>query len=145
MRRLFVNEFINCSSVILILRILLGVVFFAHGAQKLLGWFGGRGFTTTIENWSANMNIPVFFGYLGIFAEFFGGIAVLIGLLTRISSFGIAVVMSVAILKVNLSGGFFNPGGFEYPLTLFIIAIIIFLYGPGKYSLDDKLFSGTRV
>lgn len=145
MKRLFVYQYINDSSVVLILRIHLGVVFFAHGAQKLFGWFGGRGFAATIESWNANMNIPVFFGYLGVFAEFFGGIAVLIGLLTRVSSLGIAVVMSVAILKVNLSGGFFNPGGFEYPLTLFILSMIIFLYGPGRYSLDDKLFSRKKV
>lgn len=135
MKTLF-RPLINPSVVILLLRIMLGVVFFAHGAQKVLGWFGGKGLTATVGMFQS-MQIPAALAYIEAFAEFLGGIFILLGLLTRISSAGIAIAMAVAVLRVHLPNGFFNPAGYEYPLTLLVIAVVIFLYGGGKYSLDN--------
>src|SRR6266702_7635710 len=83
------------------LRLVLGVVFFAHGAQKMLGWFGGYGFSGTMGFFTGAMHIPAPFAFLAIAAEFFGGLGLVLGLLTRIAAFGIGVTMLVAILTVN--------------------------------------------
>src|SRR3989442_4138572 len=79
-----------------IVRLVLGVVFFAHGAQKMLGWFGGYGFTGTMGFFTDVMHIPAPFAFLAIAAEFFGGLGLLFGLLTRVASFGILANMVVA-------------------------------------------------
>ena len=89
-----------------ILRLALGVVFFAHGAQKVLGWWGGYGFSGTMgffEHWG----IPAVFAFLAIAAEFLGGIGLILGLLGRVAAFGIVCNMVVAIVKVHLANGFF--------------------------------------
>jgi hypothetical protein len=70
-------------------RVVLGIVFFAHGAQKMLGWFGGYGFTGTMGFFTGTMHIPAFFAFLAIAAEFFGGLGLVLGLLTRVAAFGI--------------------------------------------------------
>src|SRR4029077_10427849 len=90
-----------------ILRVVLGVVFFAHGAQKLLGWFGGYGFSGTMGFFTGAMHIPAPFAFLAIAAEFFGGLGLILGFLTRISAFGIAANMVVAIGLVHSGFGFF--------------------------------------
>src|SRR5579871_7062163 len=92
----------RCDVVPTVLRIILGVVFFAHGAQKLLGWFGGYGFTGTMGFFTHTMHIPAPLAFLAIVAEFFGGIGIILGFLTRIAAFGIAVNMLVAIAMVHL-------------------------------------------
>jgi len=69
-----------------ILRLALGVIFFAHGAQKMLGWFGGYGFTGTMGFFTGVMHIPAVFAFLAIAAEFFGGLGLIFGLLTRVAS-----------------------------------------------------------
>src|SRR5258708_37851448 len=74
-----------------ILRLVLGVVFFAHGAQKLLGWFGGYGFSGTMGFFTGMMHIPAPFAFLAIAAEFFGGLGLILGFLTRIAALGIPV------------------------------------------------------
>src|ERR1700758_4272676 len=81
-----------------ILRAVLGIVFFAHGSQKALGWFGGFGFAGTMGFFTGTMHIPAVFAFLAIMAEFLGGIGLLLGFLTRIAAFGIGVNMMVAIL-----------------------------------------------
>src|SRR3982074_3437025 len=86
---------------ITILRLVLGIVFFAHGAQKTLGWFGGYGFTGTMGFFTGTLHLPPFFAFLAIAAEFLGGIGLIVGLLTRVAAFGIAVNMLVAILMVH--------------------------------------------
>src|SRR6478672_5020036 len=90
-----------------ILRLVLGVIFFAHGAQKMLGWFGGYGFSGTMGYFTGAMHIPTLFAFLAIAAEFFGGIGLILGFLTRIAAFGIAVNMLVAIATVHHAFGFF--------------------------------------
>src|SRR6266496_1896966 len=90
-----------------ILRVVLGVIFFAHGAQKMLGWFGGYGFTGTMGFFTGTMHIPAPLAFLAIAAEFFGGLGLILGFLTRIAAFGIAVNMVVAIGTVHSAFGFF--------------------------------------
>src|ERR1700741_2463359 len=90
-----------------ILRLMLGVVFFAHGAQKMLGWFGGFGFSGTMGFFTGTMHIPALFAFLAIPAEFFGGLGLILGFLTRIAAFGIATNMVVAIATVHSTYGFF--------------------------------------
>ncbi|MGE5400113.1 MAG: DoxX family protein [Ignavibacteriales bacterium] len=133
------NSFVNSSVVILILRIILGIIFFAHGSQKVLGLFGGKGLGATVLAFSTNLNIPPFLIYLAAFTEFLGGLLLILGLLTRIASAGIVIDMAVAIIQIHLKNGFFNPAGIEFPLALLIIAFCVFLYGAGKYSIDSTL------
>src|SRR5215467_160155 len=90
-----------------VLRVVLGVVFFAHGAQKALGWFGGPGWDATVAGFTGHMGIPAPFAVLAICAEFLGGIGLVLGFLTRVAAFGIAVNMCVAIAMVHGPNGFF--------------------------------------
>src|ERR1700689_333937 len=90
-----------------ILRLVLGVVFFAHGAQKLLGWFGGYGFTGTMGFFTGMMHIPAPFAVLAIGAEFFGGLGLIFGLFTRVAAFGISCNMLVAVPMIHHQFGFF--------------------------------------
>src|ERR1700753_2712760 len=89
-----------------LVRLVLGVVFFAHGAQKLLGWFGGYGFHGTI-GFFEHVGMPAPVGFLIIITEFFGGLGLIVGLLTRIAALGIGVEMIGAIFLVHLPNGFF--------------------------------------
>jgi putative oxidoreductase len=89
-----------------ILRLMLGIVFFAHGSQKMLGWFGGFGFKGTMGFFTQQAHIPAPFAVLAICAEFFGGLGLIVGLLTRVAAFGITCNMVVAILMVHLPNGF---------------------------------------
>src|ERR1700682_5009160 len=89
------------SKATTILRLVLGVVFFAHGAQKMLGWFGGPGFSGTMGLFTGYLHIPAPFAVLAIAAEFFGGLGLVLGFLTRIAAFGIAVNMMVAVAMVH--------------------------------------------
>src|SRR3979490_1590717 len=106
-----------------ILRLALGVIFFAHGAQKMLGWFGGYGFTGTMGFFTGALHVPAVFAFLAIAAEFFGGLGLIFGLFTRIASFGIFCNMIVAVTMVHGQFGFFmnwagtqKGEGFEFHL-----------------------------
>ncbi len=128
-----------------VLRLALGVVFFAHGAQKMLGWFGGYGFSATM-GYFTHSGIPAPLAFLAIAAEFFGGIGLLVGLLSRVAASGIVVTMVVAVLKVHLPFGLFmnwsgaqKGEGFEYHLLAIAIGIAIMLNGGGVVSLDRAL------
>jgi putative oxidoreductase len=134
------------STAITILRFVLGVVFFAHGAQKMLGWFGGYGFTGTMGFFTGGLHIPAPFAFLAICAEFFGGIGLLLGLLTRIAAFGIFVNMIVAIVTVHSQFGFFanwsgtqKGEGYEYHLLVLAITAFLMIKGGGAFSADRKL------
>jgi len=126
-----------------ILRLVVGVVFFAHGAQKMLGWFGGYGFHGTMGFFTGKMGIPAPLAFLAICAEFFGGLGLIVGLLSRVAAFGIAVNMLVAIATVHAPNGFFmnwtgqqKGEGFEYHLLAIAAAVIIMVQGAGAFSLD---------
>src|SRR5262252_6964925 len=86
---------------ITIARLVLGVVFFAHGAQKMLGWFGGYGFTGTMNFFTQMMHIPAPFAFLAICTEFFGGLGLVVGLLGRVAALGILCNMLVAVFTVH--------------------------------------------
>jgi putative oxidoreductase len=135
------------SLALLVLRVPLGVIFIAHGAQKLLGAFGGHGLTATLKSFEENLGISPVLTLLAIIAEFCGGIGVLCGFLTRLSALGITVVMAVAIYMVTGKYGFFlnvsslqgKGSGFEYNLALMGMALSLVFGGGGKWSLD-RLF-----
>jgi putative oxidoreductase len=128
------------------LRLVLGVIFFAHGAQKMLGWFGGYGFHGTMGFFTHNMGIPAPFAFLAICAEFLGGIGLIVGFLGRIAAFGILCNMVVAILMVNHANGLFmnwsghqKGEGFEYHLLAIALALTILIRGSGSMSVDRAL------
>jgi putative oxidoreductase len=134
------------DRVLTILRLVLGVVFLAHGAQKMLGWFGGYGFKGTMGFFTQTMHIPTVFAFLAICAEFFGGLGLLLGLLSRIAAFGIAVNMLVAIFMVHLPNGFFmnwsgqqKGEGFEYHLLVVALTLVVMIRGAGDFSLDRAI------
>ncbi len=129
-----------------VVRLILGVVFFAHGAQKMLGWFGGHGFSATMTFFTHNMGIPALFAFLAIAAEFFGGLGLIVGLLGRVAAFGILCNMLVAILMVSGRVGFFmnwfgnqKGEGFEYHLLAIALCIAILVKGSGAFSIDLAL------
>jgi putative oxidoreductase len=129
-----------------LLRLSLGVVFFPHGAQKVLGWFGGYGFTGTMGFFTDKMHVPAFFAFLAILAEFAGSIALILGLFTRVAAFGIAANMVVAIAMVHASNGFFmnwsgaqKGEGFEYHLLVIGVAVALMIRGGGKWSADQAI------
>src|SRR5258708_2287859 len=103
------QRIVNTSDdlIVAILRLLLGCVFFAHGAQKMLGWFGGYGFSGTMDFFAHQMSIPVPFAFLAIAAEFFGGLGLIVGFLARIGAFGIICNMVVAVLMIHRHNGLF--------------------------------------
>lgn len=131
----------DTSFASLALRLSAGVIFVAHGAQKLFGSFGGGGLEGTAQ-WMASIGLePGYLMALGAgSAEFFGGIALLIGLLTRPAAFVLALTMLVAIVTVHLPNGLFlSNNGYEFGLALLGITVALIVKGGGKLSLDRKL------
>src|SRR5712692_10420436 len=135
-----------------ILRLVLGVIFFAHGAQQMLGWFGGYGFTATMGFFTGVMHIPAVFAFLAIAAEFFGGLGLIFGLLTRVASFGIFCNMIVAVAMVHGQFGFWmnwtgaqKGEGYEYHLLLLAASVFLMIRGAGAASVDRLLSSPTNI
>src|ERR1700681_3025144 len=106
-RRLFITQYGAFDALLLVLRLALAVVIFPHGAQKMLGWFGGYGFAGTMQFFTGMMHIPAFLAVLAILAKFLGSILVALGLLTRLASLAIVVNMVVAVATIHLRNGFF--------------------------------------
>lgn len=134
-----------------LLRLVMGVIFFAHGAQKALGWFGGYGFSGTMNFFTHTAHIPAPFAFLAICAEFLGGIGLIVGVLGRIAAFGIACNMVVAVVMVHGSNGLFmnwtgqqKGEGFEYHLLAIAIAIVLMAKGSGAFSVDGVLSAKTE-
>lgn len=117
-------------------RLVLGAVMLAHGWSKVIP----RGSLYTFAHMVAHMGLPYWLGYVAAFTEFFGGIALLLGILTPIAAIGVAIDMAVAILKVHLRHGLTGPGGFEFPLSLLVLALLVLADGPGYLALDHTLF-----
>ncbi len=130
------------SFSLLILRLGLAVTFFAHGSQHFLGWFGGRGFKATINNWKESYQIPTPIGVIGVLTEFFGSIALLVGFLVRPAALGLAIFMAVAIQKSHWGNGFFlgrgqgGGSGIEYCMALLLMCLALLVGGSGAISLD---------
>jgi putative oxidoreductase len=134
-----------------LLRLVMGVIFFAHGAQKTFGWFGGYGFSGTMGFFTQMMHIPAAFAFLAICAEFLGGLGLILGALGRIAAFGIACNMVVAILMVHHHFGLFmnwsgqqKGEGFEYHLLAIAIAVVLMARGSGAFSVDRALTSAAE-
>lgn len=129
-----------------VLRVTLGAVMFPHGAQKVLGWFGGYGISGTMGFLTGQVGLPTPIAALVLFAEFFGSIALILGLFSRAAAVGIISVMIGAIVTTHLPNGFFmnwtgqQAGeGFEYHLLAIGLALAILIQGSGRYSLDRVL------
>jgi len=143
MKRLFSTA--NDHTVALA-RLVLGVVFFMHGAQMTLAWFGGYGFHATMHFFTSTMGIPAPFALLVIAADFLGGIGLIVGFLSRVAALGIAVQMAVAVCLVHLRNGFFmnwygnqKGEGYEYHLLAIAICVLIIVKGAGALSVDRAL------
>jgi putative oxidoreductase len=132
-------------------RVVLGAVMFPHGAQKVLGWFGGYGFGPTLDAFTTQMGIPVPLALLAFSAEFLGGLGLIVGLLGRVAAFGVLSVMAVAA-STHLSNGFFmnwtgaQAGeGYEFHLLAMAMSIAVIIKGSGALSLDRLLSRETRA
>jgi putative oxidoreductase len=129
----------------LVVRLVLGVVMFAHGAQKAFGWFGGHGLKATIQAFQQHLKIPPAATVLAAFVECFGGLALIVGILARPAALGIIGVMVVAVATVHWKNGFFlasQPGrsnGWEYNFALGAMALAVLIGGAGALSIDGLL------
>jgi putative oxidoreductase len=133
------------DPVLTLARLTLGVVFFAHGAQKALGWFGGYGFAETLGAFS-KMGMPVALGLLVILIEFLGSLALICGLLARVASGAIILLMAGAVVMVHAQFGFYmnwfgqqKGEGFEYHLLAIGLALAVLVRGAGAWSIDGWL------
>jgi len=126
---------------VLIARIVLGVIMLVHGWHKIFP----RGSLYNFAQSVAHMGMPYWLGYVAAFTEFFGGALLILGLLVPIAALGVAIDMAVAILKVHLHHGLTGPMGYEFPLSLFALALLILVSGSGHLAVDSRLgISGGR-
>lgn len=128
----------------LFLRLALGITFIAHGGQKVGGLFGGPGLEATIQGFQAHLGLPALVAVLVSYVEFLGGIALVLGLFTRIAALGIGIVMIGAIVTVHFQNGFFMNWylvpevghGFEYHLLAIAMSFALVFSGGGRCSVD---------
>ena len=129
-----------------IARLAVGVVMFPHGAQKMLGWFGGNGFEGTMGYFTGTLGLPWIVAFLVVMGEFLGSIGLIVGALSRVAAGGMVVIMTGAIFMGHLQHGFFmnwygNQAGegFEYHILMIALAVITVIRGGGALSIDQKL------
>lgn len=127
------------------LRIPVGIIFAAHGAQKLFGWFGGYGLEGTGQFFgSVGLNPGYLMALMAGAAEFFGGLALILGILVRPAAAALAFAMLIAIFAVHFGNGFFmDKGGYEYALALFAASVSLLFSGGGRFSVD-RVLTGER-
>ncbi|MBC7002419.1 DoxX family protein [Photobacterium sp. BZF1] len=140
-----INKTLSSSATFapLALRVPAGIIFMAHGAQKLFGWFGGYGLEGT-GKWMASIGLEPGFlmAMMAGGAEFFGGLFILLGLLTRPTALVLAVTMVVAIVTVHLDKGLFiSNGGYEFGLALLAMSASLLVSGAGRLGVDNRLLS----
>src|ERR1700742_3336604 len=121
------------------MRLVLGVIMTAHGYTKVIP----SGSLYTFAHTVTRMHLPVWLGYVAAFTEFFGGMLLVVGLLTRVAAFMTAIDMAVAIIKVHLHGGLMGPNSFALPLALFAISLMLVFTGCGWMGLDDFVGRGN--
>lgn len=140
------------SIVDMLVRLTLAAVFFPHGAQKVLGWFGGYGLAGTYAFFTQKAGIPGFLAVLVFLAEFLGPIGLFFGFLARVAAFGIFCVMAVAIWLVHYQVGFFmnwagtmpaGKEGYEYHLLALALCLVVMVRGAGALSVD-RMLAGKR-
>lgn len=149
MERLFLTN--RNDNVALIARVALGIVIFPHGAQKLLGWFGGFGFDGTMGYFTETLGIPWVLALLVILVEFFGSLFLMAGLATRIAAFGVIGIFIGIVATSHTQSGFFmnwsgqanQLEGLEYFILVFGLAFISLIAGGGKASVDARLLDKT--
>jgi putative oxidoreductase len=141
------NKFFRTEddSALLVARLALGIVFLPHGLQKLLGLFGGMGFSETMGTF-VQQGMPSIIAFLIIIGESFGSVGLIIGFLSRLGAFGISLIMLGAIFMVHLPNGFFmnwfgtkQGEGFEYHLLALGLGLVVLVGGGGKWSIDRLL------
>jgi putative oxidoreductase len=142
----------NPDWILTFIRIILGVVFFAHGAQKLLGWFGGPGLKETMRTMHDFLGLPLPLAFAAVASEFFGGAGLIVGFLSRVAAVGIGVNMLAAIVMVHGHNGIFmdwfgtrKGHGYEYHLLAIALAVVLVAQGSGALSLDRLLFNSRGV
>jgi putative oxidoreductase len=136
-----------------ILRVMLGVVMFPHGTQKLLGWFGGRGYEATVKGFTqGHMHLPEFLAVLIVLTESVGALALVAGFFTRLAALAITVDMACAVVLVHLKVGFFmnwsgtaKGEGFEYHLLMIAIGLALLIKGGGPWSVDAAIAKRLRA
>ena len=134
-----------------LLRVLLGIVLWAHGAQKLFGWFGGYGFEGTMRFFTDTVGLPWFMGLMVIVTEFFGALCVIAGFATRIWSFLMVILFIGIVSTSHLQNGFFmnwygnqKGEGYEYFLLAVAIASSLVITGGGRYAVDRLWMKSTK-
>lgn len=139
----------NAAS--LFLRLSLGIVMFPHGAQKVLGWFGGSGYEKTIEAFTSKMGFPIWLPLLLMAIEFLGSIGLVFGFCTRLAAFGIGASMATCAYLNHIKNGFFmnwfgnqQGEGFEFHILVVGIALALMVRGGGLWSVDGALSKGKK-
>ncbi len=133
----------HADWVVGIARIVLGIIFFGHGAQKILGWYGGPGLASSMRTFTEHLHLPSTLAFLVIAGEFFGGIGLIVGLFSRIAALVIALTMVGAIATVHFRFGLFlnwfgnqEGHGIEYHLLAIALSLVVVVKGSGPFSLD---------
>lgn len=134
-----------------ILRVALGAAMFPHGAQKLLGMFGGAGLSASLKWFESAFHVPVYLALAVILAESVGAVALIVGFCTRLAALAIAADMAVAVFLVHWKVGFFmnwmgnqKGEGFEYHILAIAIALALVIKGGGLWSVDRVLAGGKK-
>jgi putative oxidoreductase len=126
----------------LIMRLVLGIIMVRHGYDKVIPSGALYSFTHMV---SSHLHLPLALGYVAAFTEFFGGMLLIVGLLTRLAGIMVATDMAVAILKIHLHGGLEGSNSFAFPLALFSIALMLVFTGCGALGLDDFAGRGGKI
>lgn len=141
----------NNSTAITVIRVVLGVVLFAHGAQKLLGWFGGYGFSGTMGFFTGTLQLPYIIALLVILIEFFGALFLIAGFAARYAALGIFILFLGIIFTAHKDAGFFmnwngdkKGEGFEYHLLVLGMSLAVLINGAGAFSADGALTAAKQ-
>jgi len=130
----------------LVTRLTMGLILFPHGVQKMLGIFGGYGFSGTMQFFTGMMHLPWLIGFLVIIIEFIGSLSLIAGFASRLWSVLVFIEMLGAVITTHLNNGFFmnwagtqKGEGYEFHLLIIGLALAILINGSGKFSVDEKL------